>query len=73
MFRIIIMTLSLIAVILINAAANIMPLNGKTTGEIANRLPVLFTPANYVFFIWPVIYLLLAYWLFGFRRKQRKS
>ena len=70
MFRIIIMTFSLIAVVLVNAAANIMPINGKTTGEISNSLPVLFTPAGYAFSIWAVIYLLLAIWLYGFMRNK---
>lgn len=70
MLRMIIMTLSLSAVILINALANILPLNGSTTGEIANRLPVLFIPAGYVFVIWIVIYVLLGCWLFGFKRNQ---
>jgi hypothetical protein len=68
MFRIMIMTFSFIAVVLVSAAANIMPINGKTTGEISNSLPVLFTPASYAFSIWAVIYLLLAIWLFGFMR-----
>jgi hypothetical protein len=68
MFRIIIMTFSLIAVVLVNTAANIMPINGKTTGEISNSLPVLFIPAGYASLIWPVIYLLLAIWLYGFIR-----
>lgn len=72
MFRLIIMTLSLVAVIIVNATANILPLNGKTTIEIANRLPILFAPANYVFVIWIVIYALLACWLFGFRRSEEK-
>ena len=66
MLRIIIMTFSLIAVVAVNVAANIVPFNGSTTGEISNRLPVLFTPASYVFLIWPVIYLLLAVWLIRF-------
>ena len=72
MFRLIIMTLSLVAVIIVNATANILPLNGKTTIEIANRLPILFTPANYVFVIWIIIYALLACWLFGFWRSEEK-
>ena len=66
MLRIIIMTFSLIAVVAVNVAANIVPFNGSTTGEISNRLPILFTPASYVFLIWPVIYLLLAAWLIRF-------
>ena len=49
-----------------------MPLNGKTTIEIANRLPVLFTPANYVFSFGLLFMLLLACWLFGFRRNKEK-
>ncbi len=37
-----------------------LPLNGLTTAEISDRFPVLVTPADYVFGIWSVIYLLLA-------------
>ncbi len=55
--------LSYFLMIGINALANILPLNGQTTGEISARFPVLFTPAGYVFSIWSVIYILLAIWL----------
>jgi translocator protein len=51
-------------VVLVNALANILPINGQTTGEISNRLEVLFTPAGYVFGIWGVIYFLLFIWAF---------
>jgi hypothetical protein len=51
-----------IVTLVMNALANILPLNGQTTGEISNRFPVLFVPANYAFSIWSVIYL----GLFGF-------
>lgn len=45
-----------------NAAANAIPLNGRTTGEISDSFNVLFVPAGYVFSIWGVIYIgLLAY------------
>lgn len=70
MFRIMMMTLSLIAVFLVNVAANTIPINGTTTAVIANRLPVLFMPAGYVFALWAIIYVLLAYWLYGFRRNN---
>lgn len=43
----------------INVLANALPINGQTSAEISNRLPVLFVPANYVFSIWGVIYALL--------------
>jgi len=57
------MGIALAATVAVNALANILPINGQTTGEISNRLPVLFTPAGYVFSIWGVIYILLAVWI----------
>ncbi len=45
--------------ITINALANILPLNGKTTGEIAAQYPNLFVPENLTFAIWGLIYLML--------------
>jgi hypothetical protein len=68
MFRYILVIVSLLAVIIINALANILPINNQTTGEISNRLPVLFTPAGYVFSIWTLIYLLLIFWVIGLWR-----
>ena len=47
------------AVLTINALANILPINGVTTGEVSDAFPSLFTPAGYVFSIWGLIYLLL--------------
>ena len=47
------------AVLTINALANILPINGRTAGEISDSFPSLFTPAGYVFSIWGLIYLLL--------------
>lgn len=44
----------------VNALANILPLNGLTTGAISDAFPSLVTPAGYVFSIWGLIYLLLA-------------
>ena len=46
--------------ILVNGAANALPLNGITTGELSDKYGNLFTPAGYVFSIWGVIYILLA-------------
>lgn len=64
---------AVLMVIAVNALANILPINGQTTGEISNRLPVLFTPAGYVFSIWGLIYLLLIIWVFRqlpYRRRE---
>lgn len=47
-------------VVLINALANALPINGLNTGEISDQFNALFTPAGYVFSIWGVIYLALG-------------
>jgi hypothetical protein len=52
--------LSFILTIVVNSLANIIPLNGKTTGELSDSFPNLFVPAGYVFSIWGLIYILLA-------------
>ena len=59
----ILMLVSFIIMIAVNALANIVPFNGVTTGEISNQYPTLITPAAYVFSIWGLIYLLLAAFL----------
>jgi hypothetical protein len=51
--------LSLILTLLVNALANILPINGITTGEVSDQIDSLFTPAGYVFSIWGLIYLAL--------------
>ncbi|MBS8266519.1 tryptophan-rich sensory protein [Mesobacillus boroniphilus] len=62
MGRFIVNLLATILVVLVNALANILPINGQTTGEISDKLNVLFTPAGYVFGIWGLIYFLLFIW-----------
>lgn len=46
--------------VVVNALANLLPINGQTTGEVSNAYPNLFTPAGLTFGIWGLIYLLLA-------------
>ncbi|KXH78817.1 tryptophan-rich sensory protein [Sporosarcina sp. HYO08] len=70
MLRFLFMVFSLVAVITVNAAANLIPFNGKTTWEIASRLPALFMPAGYVFLIWGMIYALLFIWVYRFKREN---
>ena len=45
--------------IIMNMLANILPLNGKNTGEISDSYGNLFAPAGITFAIWGLIYLLL--------------
>lgn len=51
--------IALVITLAINALAEILPLNGKSTGEISNSIEIFFAPAGYVFSIWSVIYLAL--------------
>jgi hypothetical protein len=51
--------LAFVFMIIINYLANALPLNGKTTGQLSDQYPNLFTPAGITFSIWGVIYLLL--------------
>jgi hypothetical protein len=54
-----------IAVIIVNVAANVLPINGYTTGALSDFNPTGFTPAGWVFSIWSLIYLgLVAFSLF---------
>lgn len=46
-----------LAVLAVNAAAILLPLNGVRTEELSARYPTGFTPAGWVFSIWSVIYL----------------
>jgi hypothetical protein len=49
-----------LAMIIVNALANILPINGVKTGQVSNAYPNLFAPAAITFIIWGLIYLLLA-------------
>ncbi|MGE7765244.1 hypothetical protein [Peribacillus sp. NPDC096540] len=51
-------------VVTMNFLANYLPFNGQTSGEVSDKLDVLFTPAGYVFSVWGLIYFLLAIWVF---------
>jgi hypothetical protein len=52
--------LGFLGTVVVNALANILPINGVTTGELSDRYPSLFVPAGLTFAIWGVIYVLLA-------------
>ncbi|MFM7839440.1 MAG: hypothetical protein ACKO6K_07710 [Chitinophagaceae bacterium] len=48
-----------LAVILINALANSLPINGLNTGQISAFYPNYFVPAGFTFAIWGILYLQL--------------
>lgn len=68
--------LTYILMIIVNALANILPINGIGSGEVSDSYPNLFAPAGSTFAIWGVIYLLLGlYTLFqlGLMGKYNKA
>lgn len=66
--------IALVITIGLNGLANALPINGQTTGDVANRFPTFFTPAGYVFSIWGLIYVgLIAYAVFQALPGQRSN
>lgn len=49
-----------VVMVIVNFLANGLPINNRTTGEISDAYPNLFTPSGLTFSIWGVIYLLLG-------------
>lgn len=63
-----------IVMVVVNALANILPLNGKSTKDISDSFDVFFVPAGYVFSIWGIIYLaLLGYTIYQALPAQRDN
>ena len=67
-------TVVTLAVIIVNALATSLPLNGLDTGEISDRFEIYFVPAGYVFSIWGLIYLgLMAFTVYQALPSQREN
>jgi hypothetical protein len=56
-YRRLLVTAGIVFALVLNGAANALPINGQTTAEIADRFRVFVVPAGYVFAIWGLIYL----------------
>lgn len=62
-----------VLMIILNALANIIPINGITSGGVSDFYENLFAPAGITFSIWGVIYLLLLLYVvyqFGIFQKE---
>lgn len=73
MFKILLMTLSLIAAILINLIYVYVPTVFGGTPSLSNRLPLLFMPALYTHIIWIPIYVYAANWIRQFHFSHSSS
>jgi translocator protein len=60
---VVLQAIAFIAMITVNALANILPINGLNTGQVSALYNNLFVPAGFTFSIWGVIYLLLLFWV----------
>jgi hypothetical protein len=66
--------LAIIITIVVNALAEIIPVNGVTSNVISDSYPSLFTPPGYVFSIWSVIYtLLIVFMIYQALPSQREA
>lgn len=69
-----VVTISFFIMIIVNALANALPINGIATGQVSDDYKNLFAPAGITFSIWGVIYLLLLgytiYQFFLFKDKK---
>nr|WP_232337060.1 hypothetical protein [Lysinibacillus timonensis] len=63
MGRLVALLISIIAVAIFTVNAFWLQWNGASSIEIINRLPVLFTPSNYVFIFWIVLFAYLLLWI----------
>jgi hypothetical protein len=74
MTRSLLVLIAFLATVAMNAVANLLPLNGRTTGAISDQFRIHVTPAGYVFSIWSVIYIgLLAYCIYQLTPAGRRS
>ena len=72
--RQIVNVVAVVLTIAVNGLASTTLLNGKTTGQVSDGIPALFTPAGYVFSIWGLIYLgLLAFAVYQALPSQREN
>ena len=73
-FRQISVIITIVATLVVNGLANVLPINGQNTGEISDRFHVYFVPAGYVFSIWGLIYVgLIAYAIYQALPAQRMN
>ena len=73
MFRLFVSTASFLAVVTITLLAFFLKINGHTTLEISERLPVLLAPSNYVYIILIVIMIFIALWIIKYWHSRKDN
>lgn len=68
----VLVAITYIGMVVVNALANLLPINGIATGAVSDSYPNLFAPAGMTFSIWGVIYLLLfIYTIYQFNLNKK--
>ncbi len=71
--RQIVVVVAISTMVVVNFLTNIIPLNGRTTGEVFDSYHTFFIPAGYAFLIWGLIYLGLIGFAFYQFQKSKKN
>jgi tryptophan-rich sensory protein len=72
--RQVLVLVAVISTIVFNGLSQTIPIGNQTSAEVSNRYSTYFTPANYAFAIWGVIYLLLiGYGVYQALPSQREN
>lgn len=67
-------TLSYLAMVAINAAAVLLPINGVSTKQVSDTYANLFAPAGFTFAVWSIIYFLLGgFVVYQWTRPKKQS
>ncbi len=73
-WRQLLVVVAVVAMIVVNALSESLPINNVGTGEISDQFPIFFVPAGYVFSIWGLIYLgMVAYAIYQALPSQRSN
>jgi len=68
-------SVAVVATIIVNVLAVLLPINGKTTQELSDNIPNLFVPVGITFSIWSIIYIFLIifmiYQIMGLIKKKQ--
>lgn len=70
MGRLIILFVSLVVTALYTIFSFWLPIQGKSTIDIINRLPLLIAPATYVYFFWFILFILLFVWAISYVKNR---
>jgi len=72
--RQVLVLLATLVTIAFNSISQALPIGGRTSADVSNQYTTFFTPANYAFAIWGVIYLLLlAFSIYQALPSQRQN